>query len=149
MLNQSTNSNFFQSLYNFNSTAGRYSLYIGLKHHRVYNQQNGGLANDSSFFDTDNNFSNRKLLNVNMNHAYSNDKLWKAYIKQEFELNSTYDSLLGITNSNKILCNLNYNRKSRNYYDSLAADNFLYNHFDSIVTNDSLIKDKISNSVYF
>ena len=149
LLNQATNSNFFQSLYHYNSVAGKYSLLIGLKHHRIYNQQNGGLTNDSSFFDTDNNFSNRKLLNVNMNHAYSNDKLWKAYVKQDFKLSLSHDSLLNITKSKKILYNFNYSRKYRNYYDSLAADNFLYNHFDSIVTNDSLIKDNISNSVYF
>jgi hypothetical protein len=149
LLNQATNSNFFQSLYHYNSVTGKYSLLIGLKHHRIYNQQNGGLTNDSSFFDTDNNFSNRKLLNVNMNHAYSNDKLWKAYVKQEFKLNSTHDSILNITKSKKIVYNLNYTRKYRNYFDSLAADNFLYNHFDSIVSNDSLIKDNISNSVYF
>ncbi len=136
-LNQSTNSNFIQANYFFNSK--KYKLFFGGKHHRIYNQQNGGINNDSSFTNSNDEFLNRLLLDVNLNNAYSNDKLWKAFVNQSFLLSTNSDSILSC--SSYLNFDINYTRKLRNYYDSLDSYSFLYNYYDSIKTNDSIMKD--------
>ena len=84
--NQSTNHNYFQAHYYSHSLDSNYSFLVGLKHHRKYNQQNGGLENDSSFINSNDIISNRKILEVNMDHSYSNEKFWKFYINQNWRL---------------------------------------------------------------
>ena len=59
-----------------------YNILIGLKHHRIYQQQNGGLSNDSLFINSLDFSTNRKVLNINMDHAYSSEKFWRAFINQ-------------------------------------------------------------------
>ena len=142
-LNQGTNADYIQAHYLFKSKAEKYNLNTGIKHHRVFNRQNGGIQNDSNFINSSDVFSNRLLIDVNLNNAFTNDKLFKAYINQSFDLNSSSDSV--IKKSNNLNFDLSYSRKFRNYYDSLESYNFLYNYFDSILTNDSLNKNIYSS----
>ena len=72
--NQATNNNFFQLNYLNQSFDSSYKILIGLKHHRIYQQQNGGLSNDSLFINSLDFSTIRKVLNVNMDHAYSSEK---------------------------------------------------------------------------
>ncbi|MAJ05240.1 MAG: hypothetical protein CL827_00060, partial [Crocinitomicaceae bacterium] len=119
--NQSTNHNYFQAHYYSHSLDSNYSFLVGLKHHRKYNQQNGGLENDSSFINSEDIISNRKILEVNMDHAYSNEKFWKFYINQNWRLKSKRDSSI-YPSSKKILFCTSLEKKSRTYFDSLNAD---------------------------
>ena len=124
--NQSTNHNYFQAHYYSHSLDSNYFLLVGLKHHRKYNQQNGGLENDSSFINSNDIISNRKILEVNMDHAYSNEKFWKFYINQNWRLKNKKDSSI-YPSSKKILFCTSLEKKSRTYFDSLNAGLFLYN----------------------
>ena len=143
--NQSTNANFFQAHYSYKSS--KYKLFAGLKHHRIFNEQNGGLVNDSSFSNSDVIFLNRLLLDVNMKNAFSNDKLWKFFLNQSYQLKVLKDS--AVKKTNFIDCNINYTRKFRNYYDSLESDNFLYNYLDTLLSNDSIQKDILSSEIKY
>ena len=143
--NQSTNANFFQAHYFYGTS--KYKIFAGLKHHRIFNEQNGGLVNDSSFSNTDWIFLNRLLLDVKMNNAFSNDKLWKFFFNQSYQIKSSSDSVSKKTNF--IDCNINYNSKFRNYYDSLETNNFLYNYLDTLVSNDSIQKDILSSELKY
>ena len=86
--NQATNNNFFQLNYFNQSFDSSYNILIGLKHHRIYQQQNGGLSNDSLFINSLDFSTIRKVLNVNMDHAYSSEKFWRAFINQQWTLKS-------------------------------------------------------------
>ena len=74
------------------SVDSNYNILIGLKHHRIYQQQNGGLSNDSLFINSIDFSTNRKILNINMYHAYSSEKFWRAFIKQQWTINMPSDS---------------------------------------------------------
>jgi len=137
--NQLTNSNFIQANFYLSSKKEKYKLHSGLKYHRIYNRQNGGIKNDSNFTHSSDLFLNRLLIDVNMDYAYSNDKLMKLFLNQSIQLNSYSDS--SVNKSNVLDLKLQLKRKSRNYYDSLSASNFLYNNFDSIVSNDTIEKN--------
>ncbi len=137
--NQLTNSNFLQANYFTSSKKEKYKLHSGLKYHRIYNRQNGGIKNDSNFTNSSDLFLNRLLIDVNMDFAYSNDKLMKIFVNQSFQLKSYTDS--SFNNSNFLDLQLEFKRKSRNYYDSLSASHFLYNNYDSVVSNDTIEKN--------
>ena len=145
--NQSTNANFFQAHYSYKLPNKKYNIFSGLKHHRIFNEQNGGLVNDSSFSNTDWIFLNRLLLDVKMKNAYSNDKLWKFFFNQSYQFKTVSDSTF--KKINFIDLNVNYSSKLRNYYDSLASDNFLYNYLDTLVTNDSINKNILSSEIKY
>ena len=90
-MNQATNANFFQANYFQRSKQSTYELKTSLKHHRIYNEQNGGITNDSSFTDSNFDILNRKLIDVNLDNAYTNDKLWRLKIQQTlFEKDSLH-----------------------------------------------------------
>ena len=146
--NQETNHNYFQAHYYSSSKDSNYSIIVGLKHHRKYNQHNGGLQDDSSLMSTNDFISNRKILDVNMNYAYSNEKFWKVYINQNWILHKKGDSS-NKTNINKILFNTSLEKKSRIYFDSLNADLFLYNFKNNFSSNDTFSIDALSNSVFY
>ena len=107
-LNQATNSNFLQANYFRKSKKENYSIKASLKHHRLYNEQNGGIQNDSSFTDANFDILNRNLIPINMNHGFSNDKLWRVNMKQtiyksdssskskRFDIITSFDGDLGI-----------------------------------------------------
>ena len=140
--NQSTNSNYIQAHYFLNSKNDSYKIHGGLKNHRVFNMQNGGISNDSNFTNASDLFSSRLLMDVNMDHSYSNDKSLNAFINQSFKLSPSLDTSNKLSNGSNLLnLSLNYLRKFRNYYDSLSSNHFLYNHFDSIFSNDTLSKN--------
>ena len=146
--NQSTNHNYFQAHYYSHSLDSNYSLLVGLKHHRKYNQQNGGLENDSSFINSNDIISNRKILEINMDHAYSNEKFWKFYINQNWRLKNKRDSYIH-PSSKKIFFCTSLEKKSRTYFDSLNADLFLYNFKNSLSSNDTFSIEVLSNSIYY
>ncbi len=142
-LNQATNANFFQANYFSNSNNDNYTLKVSLKHHRVYNEQNGGIVNDSTFTDSEFDFLNRNFLPVNMNYAFSNDKLWRIKVQQHiFKMDSNLKT-------NKIKLTTSFDRRFRNYYDSLNASLFLYNYFDSIKSNDSLVQQSVNQEILY
>ena len=142
-LNQATNANFFQANYFYKSEQNTYELKTSLKHHRIYNEQNGGVTNDSSFTDSNFDILNRKLIDVNLENAYTNDKLWRLKIQQTL---FKKDSLHKKTKLHSIT---SIDRRVRNYFDSLNADLFLYNYMDTIRSNDSIINHDINQSVKY
>ena len=142
-LNQATNANFFQANYFYRSEQNTYELKTSLKHHRIYNEQNGGVTNDSSFTNSNFDILNRKLIDVNLENAYTNDKLWRLKIQQTL---FKKDSLHKKTKLHSIT---SIDRRVRNYFDSLNADLFLYNYMDTIRSNDSIITHDINQSVKY
>ncbi len=142
-LNQATNANFFQANYFYRSEQNTYELKTSLKHHRIYNEQNGGVTNDSSFTNSNFDILNRKLIEVNLENAYTNDKLWRLKIQQTL---FKKDSLHKKTKLHSIT---SIDRRVRNYFDSLNADLFLYNYMDTIRSNDSIITHDINQSVKY
>ena len=146
--NQATNNNFFQMNYVNQTFDSSYNILIGLKHHRIYQQHNGGLTRDSSFINSLDFSSNRKILNINMDHAYSSEKFWRAFINQQWTINKPSDSI-SKSNIEKIFFHSSIERKSRTYFDSLNADLFLYNYNNSLSTNDSLFLDILSNKLNY
>ena len=142
-LNQATNANFFQANYFRRSKQNTYELKTSIKHHRIYNEQNGGIANDSSFTDSNFDILNRKLIDVNLDNAYTNDKLWRLKIQQTlFDKDSLHKKA-------KLHSITSIDRRVRNYFDSLNADLFLYNYMDTIRSNDSIITHDINQSVKY
>tara|TARA_B100001287_G_scaffold112717_2_gene94943 strand:- start:14907 stop:16652 length:1746 start_codon:yes stop_codon:yes gene_type:complete len=140
--NQSTNSNYFQAHYFLNSKNNRYKIHAGIKNHRIYIKQNGGISNDSNFTNASNLFSSRLLMDVNMDHSYSNDKLLNTFINQSLKLSSSLDTSHTLSScSNFINFSMGYLNKFRNYYDSLSSNHFLFNYYDSIFSNDTLNKN--------
>ena len=146
--NQATNNNFFQMNYVNQTVDSSYNILVGLKHHRIYQQHNGGLTSDSSFINSLDFSSNRKILNINMDHAYSSEKFWRAFINQQWTINKPSDSI-SKSNIEKIFFHSSIERKSRTYFDSLNADLFLYNYNNSLSTNDSLFLDILSNKLNY
>ena len=142
-LNQATNSNFFQANYFRNSKRENYVIKASLKHHRLYNEQNGGIQNDSNFTDSDFDILNRNLIPVNMIHGFSNDKLWRINIQQTiFKIDSN-------SKSKKLNFKTSFDSRFRNYYDSLNANLFLFNHFDTSRTNDTLIQQDFHQHINY
>ena len=142
-LNQATNSNFFQANYFRNSKKENYSIKASLKHHRLYNEQNGGIQNDSSFTDADFDILNRNLIPINMNYGFSNDKLWRVKMQQSiFKIDSSSKSI-------KLDLITSLDRRFRNYYDSLNANLFLFNHFDTLRSNDTLIQQDFRQQINY
>jgi hypothetical protein len=146
--NQATNNNFFQLNYLNQSLDSNYNILIGLKHHRIYQQQNGGLVEDSSFINPLDFSANRKILNINMQHSYSSNKLWRAFIKQQWITKSRTDSASN-SNIEKLSFNSSIEKKSRTYFDSLNADLFLNSFKNSFSSNDTLLLDILSNSLNY
>ena len=127
-LRQKTNANYFQTRFTNYSKSDKYCISLGIKHHRQYLDQNGGLVEDSSFIDQSD-LINRKLLNVNMDHSYSNDKLWQFNIQQSRKFNSSkIDTNQSDEIFNKISWISSYSWNLRNYYDSLESNDFSYNY---------------------
>ena len=142
-LNQATNSNFFQANYFRNSKRENYVIKASLKHHRLYNEQNGGIQNDSNFTDSDFDILNRNLIPVNMIHGFSNDKLWRINIQQTiFKIDSN-------SKSKKLDFKTSFDSRFRNYYDSLNANLFLFNHFDASSSNDTLIQQDFHQHINY
>ena len=146
--NQATNNNFFQLNYLNQSFDSSYNILIGLKHHRIYQQQNGGLSNDSLFINSLDFSTNRKVLNINMDHAYSSEKFWRAFINQQWTFKKQSDSTFK-SSIKKLFFNTSIERKSRTYFDSLNADLFLYNYNNSFSSNDTLSLDILSNKLNY
>lgn len=148
-LNQSTNNNFLQIHYMNQKADSTYKLFFGIKRHKIYNQLNGGLSNDSSFTHPNSFESNRKVLNINMQDSYSTNKLLKLFLNQSWTFkNKDINSLIPKT-TNKILFKNSIQRISRLYFDSLNSDLFLYNFDSSEVTYDSLIIENISSTINY
>ncbi|MDG2343911.1 MAG: hypothetical protein P8L23_04980, partial [Flavobacteriales bacterium] len=123
--NQATNHSYFQSNFSTKSANNKYSGVLGFKQHKLYNQQNGGIVNDSLFSAVDAISANRKLLDVNLMNAYSLEKMHKIYFNQSFNFLNQMDSLSN--RKNKAVClESSVSRKSRFYFDSLNADDFLF-----------------------
>ena len=142
-LNQATNSNFFQTNYYRNSKRENYVIKASLKHHRLYNEQNGGIQNDSNFTHSDFDILNRNLIPVNMIYGFSNDKLWRIKIQQTiFKIDSN-------SKSKKLDFKTSFDSRFRNYYDSLNANLFLFNHFDTSSSNDTLIQQDFHQHINY
>ena len=146
--NQSTNNNYFQFYFNNRSIDSNYNMNFGLKHHRLYNQLNGGLTNDSNFINSNDFESNRKILNVNMQNSYATNRLLKLYLNQNWILNSSKSDST-ILNIKKISLNNSLKRTSRIYFDSLNPDLFLNNFYSAESTHDSLLLDIFTSSVKY
>jgi hypothetical protein len=146
--NQSTNNNYFQFSFNNRSRDSTYNMKLGLKHHRLYNQLNGGLTNDSSFFNSNNFDSNRKILNVNMQNSYAINRLLKSYLNQNWILSSSKNDST-ILNVKKFSFNNSLQRSTRVYFDSLNPDLFLNNYYSTESTHDSLLLDVFSSSIRY
>jgi hypothetical protein len=146
--NQSTNHSYFQSNFSTSSQSNKYNGVLGFKQHKLFNQQNGGIVDDSSFTTVDAFSANRKLLDVNLMHAYSIEKAHNLYINHSFCFVDNTDSLLN-TKQKYFRLNSSLSRRSRVYFDSLNADDFLYNYSDTVASHDSLIKGELSTSLFF
>ncbi|MBM78281.1 MAG: hypothetical protein CL846_07350 [Crocinitomicaceae bacterium] len=145
--NQATNHSYFQSNFSTSSANGRYSGVLGFKQHKLYNQQNGGIVNDSLFSAVDAVSANRKLLDVNLINAFSLEKMHKIYFNQSFNFSNQIDS--SFNRKNKAVClESSILRKSRLYFDSLNANDFLFNYIDTVSSHDSIIKSEINTSLY-
>ena len=146
--NQSTNNNYFQFSFNNRSIDSNYNMKFGLKYHRLYNQLNGGLINDSNFINSNDFESNRKILNVSMQNSYTTNRLLKLYIHQNWIIKSSKDdsSTLEIK---KISFNNSLQRVSRVYFDSLNPDLFLNNFYSIESTHDSLLLDVFTSSIKY
>ncbi|MDG1797223.1 MAG: hypothetical protein P8H35_01510 [Flavobacteriales bacterium] len=147
--NQSTNHNFFQFHYYNQKSDSSYSVFTGMKHHRIYNQQNGGLIEDTSFINNDNTISNRKILNVNMNQSYSNEKFWKFFINQKWSLGKGEKDTINNAISKVIIFNTSIQKKSRTYFDSLNSNLFVNNFNTEFSTNDTFSIDLLSNTISY
>tara|TARA_B110001452_G_scaffold168884_1_gene141158 strand:- start:22 stop:1770 length:1749 start_codon:yes stop_codon:yes gene_type:complete len=148
-LNQLTNNNYLQIHYMNQKSDSTYKLLLGIKRHKIYNQLNGGLSNDSSFTYPNTFESNRKVLNINMQDAYSTNKLLKLFLNQSWNFRSKNTDSLTPKTINKILFNNYIKRYSRLYFDSLNSDLFLYNYDSSGVSYDSLIVENISSTINY
>ncbi len=146
--NQSTNNNYFQFSFNNRSMDSTYNMKFGLKYHRLYNQLNGGLTNDSNFTNSNDFESNRKILNVNMQNSYATNRLLKLYLNQNWILSSS-KSDSAMLNIKKISFNNSLQRSSRVYFDSLNPDLFLNNFHSSESTHDSLLLDVFNSSIRY
>ena len=142
-LNQATNSNFLQANYFRKSKKENYTINASLKHHRLYNEQNGGIQNDSSFTDANFDILNRNLIPINMNHGFSNDKLWKVNMQQTIYKSDSSSK------SKKFDIITSFDRRFRNYYDSLNANLFLFNHFDTNRSNDTLVQKDFRQQINY
>jgi len=146
-LRQQTNANYFQTRFTNYSKSDKYCISLGIKHHRQYLDLNGGLTDDSTFINQSD-LINRKLLNVNMDHSYSNDKLWQFNIQQSRKFNrNKLDTNQSGDIFNKISWMSSYSWSLKNYYDSLVSNDFTYNYFDTVRSCDSLLKNKWSNNL--
>jgi hypothetical protein len=145
--NQATNHSYFQSNFTTSSANNMYNGVLGFKQHKLYNQQNGGIVNDSLFSAEDAVSANRKLLDVNLMNAYSLEKMHKIYFNHSFNFLNQIDSLSNRTNK-AIRLKSSFSRKSRFYFDSLNADDFLFNYNDTISSHDSLVKTELNTSLY-
>ena len=146
--NQATNHSYFQSNFSTRSANNKYNGVLGFKQHNLYNQQNGGIVNDSLFGAVDPVSVNRKLLDVNLMNAYSLEKMHKIYFNQSYNFINQIDSLSNSKN-NTIYFKSFISRKSRVYFDSLNANDFLFNYIDTVSSHDSLIKSEFNTSLYF
>ena len=145
--NQATNHSYFQSNFSTKSANNKYNGVLGFKQHNLYNQQNGGIVNDSLFSAEDAISANRKLLDVNLMNAYSLEKMHKIYFNQSFNFLDQMDSLSNRKNK-AVYLESSISRKSRFYFDSLNADDFLFNYNDTVSSHDSLMKTELSTSLY-
>lgn len=146
--NQATNHSYFQSNFSTRSADDKYNGVLGFKQHKLYNQQNGGIVNDSLFSAADAVSANRKLLNVNLMNAYSLEKMHQIYFNHSYDFINQMDSSSNRKN-NSINFKSSISRKSRLYFDSLNANDFLFNYIDTVSSHDSLIKSELNTSLYF
>ena len=146
--NQATNHSYFQSNFSTRSADDKYNGVLGFKQHKLYNQQNGGIVNDSLFSAADAVSANRKLLDVNLMNAYSLEKMHQIYFNHSYDFINQIDSSSNRKN-NSINFKSSISRKSRLYFDSLNANDFLFNYIDTVSSHDSLIKSELNTSLYF
>ncbi len=146
--NQATNHSYFQSNFSTSSANNKYNGLIGFKQHKLYNQQNGGIVNDSLFSASDAVSANRKLLDVNLMNAYSLENYHKLYFNHSYILVDQTDSTHNNSNQKSINFKSSVSRKSRVYFDSLNANDFLFNYNDTVSSHDSLVKSELSSSLY-
>ena len=146
--NQSTNNNYFQFSFKNRSIDSTYKINFGLKYQRLYNQLNGGLTNDSTFINSNEFESNRKILNVNMQNAYATNKVLKSFIYQDWILSNKNQDSTSLK-VKKIGFNNSVQRNSRVYFDSLNPDLFLNNFYSTESTQDSLIIDVFTSSIKY
>lgn len=146
--NQATNHSYFQSNFSTRSANNKYNGVLGFKQHKLFNQQNGGIVNDSLFSAEDVVSANRKLLDVNLMNAYSLEKMHKIYFNHSYNFINQIDSSSNRKN-NSICLESSISRKSRLYFDSLNANDFVFNFIDTVSSHDSLIKSELNTSLYF
>jgi len=146
--NQATNHSYFQSNFSTRSANNKYNGVLGFKQHKLFNQQNGGIVNDSLFSAEDVVSANRKLLDVNLMNAYSLEKMHKIYFNHSYNFINQIDSSSNRKN-NSICLESSISRKSRLYFDSLNANDFVFNFIDTVSSHDSIIKSELNTSLYF
>ena len=78
-----------------------------------------------------------------MNYGFSNDKLWRVKMQQSiFKIDSSSKSI-------KLDLITSLDRRFRNYYDSLNANLFLFNHFDTLRSNDTLFQQDFRQQINY
>ena len=146
--NQLSNHNFFQSNISFSSKNKTYKGRLFYNYHRYFLSQNGGVQNDSAFINDVFSSSNRLLLGVNLDNAFSKDILHHIGLTQSFLIANRTDSLSN-KKSQQLNVGINVSTQSKTYFDSLQDQFYAYSYYDTLVTKDTLGKNMIEGKLAY
>jgi hypothetical protein len=123
----------------------RYGVLANYIHNKVYVQENGGIANDTTF--EENLETNREIFPVNLANAENQTKDNSFFINQYFHLSKPRANRKGI-NLGRLTYSFNQFRQTQKYIDANPASGFYQNIYDdSTQTLDSVYYFRIENQL--
>lgn len=135
----------------YESGNNRYSGLISYSHNKLTWQENGGIENDTVF--EENQITNRRAINVNLQNAQNIIKHADVYVNQEYFLSKpdSLDSLPGKTfHAGRIAHHFKFRKEIQIFTDNNPGNSF-YHPFDSIIdstaTYDSVLVRKFENKL--
>lgn len=146
---QKVNNNNILASLNYTTPQNRYKLSFFAQRIQNTTEQNGGIANDSSFIIKSDLSLNRKTITVNLDSAYEQRIGNLLTLNQELELINKKDSL-GIGSSHKLLSHTGFVNAKRFYTDANPDSEFYPAiYMDSLLTNDSIKTNQITQELSY
>ncbi len=148
-LRQNTNDNFIALSTNYKSLNNRYYLLASIIYNGSKNAENGGIANDTAFLNSEN--IDKKLIAIGLSNAKRTNINRTLYLKQYFNLGEKlHDSATNnsIIPKSRILLTTLYDDNVLKYEDDRPWSGYYSNiYYDSTRTFDSTYYNKIENEL--
>ena len=139
--NQKNNLSNFYAITSYSSRSKNYHLHAGFILNKIFQQENGGIANENEFIDT--NLYDRALTRVNLYSAENRFRQNDYFVVNEINFGRKAKTQHYLQHT------FNLRRERHIYSDSYLPDSSFYNVWNSPLSNDSVNHYAFENKLVF